>query len=75
MATFASADIDILKAVERSEFYRQRYAEQFAINAELKAACRWLFTEWQPGHPNLDQVLERIRTRIEADDSQPPMEG
>jgi hypothetical protein len=74
MATLASADIDILTAVERSAFYRGLYARQFAHHAELKDACRWLFTSYQPGHPNLEQVLERIRTLIEADDGQQPSE-
>ena len=74
MATLAQGDIDILTAVERSAFYRQLYADQFARMGELKAACRWLVTPYQPGHPNLNQVLERIRTLIEADDGQPPAE-
>lgn len=68
MARLAEADITISRAIERANVYRQRYAHQIAVNAELKAACRWLFEPWKPGHPNLDQVLERIRTIIEADE-------
>lgn len=74
MATLASADIDILTAVERATFYRQLYARQFAAHAELKDACRLLFTKWDEGKPSLNQVLERIRTLIEAGDDQPPAE-
>jgi len=75
MATLASADIDILTAVERSDFYRRRYGEQIAANAELRAACRMLFTKWTDDKPSLNQVLERIRTLIEAEDKQPPAEA
>lgn len=71
MATLASTDIDILTAIERSAFYRRRYVEQIAANAELKAACRLLFTKWDEGKPSLNQVLERIRTLIEK--TEPPV--
>jgi hypothetical protein len=52
----------------------ERFAAQAAV-AELKDACRLLFTKWDEGKPSLNQVLERIRILIETDDAQPPSEG
>jgi hypothetical protein len=36
MARLADADITILRAVKRCDFYRRRYVEQLAVNADLR---------------------------------------
>lgn len=62
MARLSDADVDLVKAIARLDFYRQRYAR-------LMAACRWLFTPWQPGQPNLNQVLGMISEHLEVEAS------